>query len=296
VLRSLTASLTGLVAALLLPLAVLSVWTHDVVSDTDSYVDTVTPLADDDVVKAAAVQELQREALELVATGGTQPPPGAEQLVHLVVEQVVDGPLFRRAWAEANRAAHEQLVAVLEGRSGVVLDDGGRVTIELGTVFSSIAQSLATQGLISADRAENVDASFAVMDAGRLADVRRGYDALETLRLWLPVAWLVAAGLTLLLARRRLAALAKLAAATLVALGLLALALVFARDTLTANLPERDVAQAVWDVVVAGLWRAIEVFAAGAVVVALVAAVLAAVVGRAHSPSGQHPDGEQQLG
>ena len=65
-----TASLAGLLAAVLLPLSIASVWVHGVVSDTDRYVETVTPLADDDVVKAAAVKELQRKALQLVAGTG----------------------------------------------------------------------------------------------------------------------------------------------------------------------------------------------------------------------------------
>ena len=62
-------------------------------------------------------------------------------------------------------------------------------------------------------------------------------------------------------------------------MGLLALVLLFARDALTEDLPQRDVALAVWDVVVASLWRAIEVSAVALVVVALAAAVPAGVLG-----------------
>jgi hypothetical protein len=275
---------------------VLSVWTHEVVSDTDTYVETVTPLADDDAVKAAAVKELQREALQLAAASGTPLPPGTDRLVHLVVQQVVDGPTFRTAWERANRAAHEQLIAVLEDRSSARLDDEGRVSIELGTVFSAIAQNLADQGLVDADRAADIDASFAVMDADQLAKARRAYDALDTLGFWLPLVWAALVLLTLLLARRRLATTAKLAAASLLTLGLLALVLLFARDALTEDLPQRDVALAVWDVVVASLWRAIEVWAAALVVVALTAAVLAGVRGRTAAPPGTDPDGVRAYG
>ena len=113
------------------------------------------------------------------------------------------------------------------------------------------------------------------MDADQLAKARRAYDALDTLGFWLPLLWAALVLLTLLLARRRLATTAKLAAASLLTLGLLALVLLFARDALTEDLPQRDVALAVWDVVVASLWRAIEVCAVVLAVVALVAAVLA---------------------
>ena len=289
-------SLCGLLAAVLLPVSLLSVWVHGVVSDTDKYVEIVTPLADDDTVKAAAVKELEREALQLAATSGTPLPPGTDELVHLVVQQVVDSPTFRTAWAQANRSAHEQLVAVLEDRRSPLLDREGRVSIQLATVFGTIAQNLAAQGLVDANRAADIDASFAVMDADQLAKARRAYDALDTLGFWLPLVWAALVLLTLLLARRRLATTAKLAAATLVTLGLLALVLLFARDALTGDLPQRDVALAVWDVVVASLWRAIGISAAALVMVALVAAVLAKVLEPRAAPPGTDPDGVRSYG
>jgi hypothetical protein len=296
VIRSLLASLTGLLAVMLLPLGVLSVWTHGVVSDTDRYVETVTPLADDDVVQEAAVEELEREALQLAATSGRTLPPGTDELVHLVVQQVVAGPAFRTAWVEANRSAHEQLVAVLEDRRGARLDDEGRVSIDLSTVFSRIAENLAAQGLVDADAAADVDASFAVMDGDQLASARRAYDALDTLGFWLPVVWAALVLVTLLLARRRLATTARLAVASVVTLGLLALVLLFARDALTEDLPQRDVAQAVWDVVVASLWHAIEVGAAALAVVGVVAAVVARLLRRGAAPPGTDPDGVLEWG
>ncbi len=291
VLRSPVAALTGLLAALLLPVSLLSVWVHGVVSDTDKYVETVSPLADDDVVKAAAVEELEREALQLAATTGTPLLPGTDQLVHLVVQRVVDSPTFRTAWEQANRSAHEQLIAVLEDRSDARLDDQGRVSIQLATVFGAIAQTLADQGLVDADRAADIDASFAVMDADQLAKARRAYDTLDALGFWLPLFWAALVLLTLFLAQRRLATTAKLAAASLLTLGLLALVLLFARDALTEDLPQRDVALAVWDVVLASLWRAIEVTAIALLVVAVAAAVPAGVLKRRAAPPGTDPDG-----
>ncbi len=282
--RTFLAGVTGLLAAVLLPLSILSVWVDGVATDTDRYVEVVTPLAEDPVVQQAAIAQLEQQALRLVRTTTGRDLPGVETLVHLAVQGVVQSPAFTTAWVRANRTAHEQVVAVLEGRSGVVLDDQGRVTIELGTVLDTITESLVAQGLVDPSRVPQVDAAFPVMEADQLATVRRGYDAIDTLGLWLPVAWLVLVALTLLLARRRLAATAGLAAASLVALGALALALLLARDQVTANLPEQEVAQAVWDVVVASLWRAIEVTAGVLVVTALGAGVAAALAGRNRTP------------
>jgi len=293
VLRSLTATLCGFLAAVLLPLSLLSVWVNGVVSDTDTYVETVTPLADDDAVKAAAVDELDRAALQLVASSGVPLPTGGETLVRLAVQQVVNGEVFRAAWAQANRIAHRQVVAVLEDRGGARLDDRGRVTIDLNPVFDDVARNLAAQGLAVPDPT-TVDASFPVMSAAQLAKARRAYDALDTLGFWLPLAWVATLALTLLLARRRVAATVKVAVASLVATGLLALALVFARDAVTEDLPQRDVAVAVWDVVVADLWHQIALCAAGLVAVAVVSAVVAGLLGRARTPPGESPGGEQR--
>jgi tetrahydromethanopterin S-methyltransferase subunit D len=292
--RSSVAALTGLVAALLLPVSLLSVWVHDVVSDTDTYVETVTPLADDEVVKAAAVTELQREAMQLFGTTGAGL-PAVQQLVRAAVERVVESPAFRTAWIQANRVAHDQVVAVLEGKGQANLDDRGLVTIDLEPVFHAVAQNLADAGVPGADRIASLHASIAVMDADQLARARRAYRVLDALGLWLPVAWAVLVALTLVLARRRLAATAKLAVASLLALGLFALALVAARYSVTKDLPQRDVARAVWDVVAASLWRQLEVAAIVLAIVAGVAAVLAALAGRGGTPS-DPPDRVQQYG
>lgn len=294
-LRSLVALLCGVLAALLLPVSLLSVWVHGVVSDTDTYVDTVTPLADDETVKAAAVKELERETMQVAATSGVALPPGTQELVHLVVQTVVDGPTFRAAWVQANRTAHEQLVAVLEDRSGAQLDAQGRVTIDLNPVFQDVALSLAAQGLPVTDPSA-IDASFPVLDADQVSKAQRSYDTLNTLGFWLPVVWAALVALTLLAARRRLSTIAKLAVASLVTLGLLALVLVFARDALTEDLPQRDVALAVWDVVVESLWRAVKVGAVAAAVVALAAVVAAGVLNRRAAPSGTDPDDARSYG
>jgi len=273
-LRTVLAGLVGLLAAVLLPLSLLSVWVHGVVSDTDTYVDTVTPLADDEVVQAAAVEELDRATVQLLESAGVAP-PGVGILVHAVVRRVVASPVFRTAWIAANRTAHDQLVAVLEGRDQVALDDQGRVTIQLGGVYAAVAKELAATGLPGAQQVANLDASIAVMDADQLTRARRAYQLLDALGFWLPFGWMVAVLLTLVFARRKVAATAKLAIGSLVALGLLALGLTVARTRLTEDLPQRDVARQVWDVVTAQLWHQLELAAVVLAVIALATAVVA---------------------
>ena len=127
----------------------------------------------------------------------------------------------------------------------------------------------------SGDQVANLDASIAVMDADQLARARRAYQLLDALGFWLPFAWMVAVLLTLVVARRKVAATAKLAIGSLVALGLLALGLTVARTRLTEDLPERAVARQVWDVVTARLWHQLELAAVVLAVIALATAVVA---------------------
>ena len=273
--RALLAGLTGLASVVLLPLSVVSVWTDAVVGDTDWYVATVTPLAEDEAVKVVAATEIERQALRLVQRSHPRlaARDATRRLVHLVVDNAVNGPAFRTAWVQANRIAHEQLLAVLEGDSAA-LDGGGGVTIDLGAVLDTVTQGLAGQGLVDASQALGIQASVEVMDADQLAKARRVYDALDRLGFWLPVAWAVLVALTLLLARRRLAATAWLALVSLLGMGLLVLGLVWARSALTENLPDPEVARAVWDVLARSLWRAIEVIAVVLGVVALAAGLI----------------------
>ena len=96
------------------------------------------------------------------------------------------------------------------------------------------------------------------MDADQLAKARRAYDALDTLGFWLPLAWTALVLLTLLLARRRLAGHREAGDRLARGPGAARPRSLFARDTLTEDLPQRDVALAVWDVVIADLRRAVE--------------------------------------
>src|SRR5262245_46485914 len=108
--RTFVAAVCGVLAAVLLPISIVAVWVDRVVTDTDRYVETVAPLAEDEVVKAAASEQLERETLRLVASSGVPVPQDvAAELVQRVVERVVDSPAFRTAWISANRQAHRQL-------------------------------------------------------------------------------------------------------------------------------------------------------------------------------------------
>jgi len=84
-------------AALLAPLAVVSVWARSQVTDTDRYVQTVAPLASDPAVQSAVttnitnvvfqyldVQGLTQQAIDALSSSGRLPPAATQRLDSLV--------------------------------------------------------------------------------------------------------------------------------------------------------------------------------------------------------------------
>src|SRR4051794_3669023 len=137
--------------AVVAPLAVVATWAHDQVSDTDRWVATVAPLADEPAVQDAVSARLTQEivsridvraitteavdALEerglptTVATNlralGTPLAQGVESFVAERVDNLVQSDEFADAWTAANREAHTQMVAVLTGETGGAVEVQG---------------------------------------------------------------------------------------------------------------------------------------------------------------------------
>ena len=154
--RSTAAVVLILIGALLAPVAVVGSWARGLVVDTDRYVDTVAPIAEDPLVQSAVanritlavvdalnVEELTTQATDAVA--GLDLPPLVGQAVTSLqaplqeaitgfirknVTKIVSSDAFENVWEEANRAAHEQIVATLRGDPDALaqISDTGTLT------------------------------------------------------------------------------------------------------------------------------------------------------------------------
>ncbi len=151
--RAPVSTLLILIFCLLAALSVSGRWARDVVFDTDRYVATVSPLASDPAIQAAFANKVADATLAAIdvssvvdqglqALGATQiVPQRAKDLLPALQQPLVDGianfvreqiirvttsDLFTQAWIDANREAHTQLVAVLNGdNSGSVSAGNG---------------------------------------------------------------------------------------------------------------------------------------------------------------------------
>jgi hypothetical protein len=270
--RGIVSGLAGLLAALLLPVAITAVWTAERVTDTDGYVGAVGPLVDDEDVQEALVDRLEEYAAEAVGVSalGEAQQQQARPVIRGALMTAVTSSTFRAVWEEANRAGHDQLVTTLAAdRIGEV------VPLRLDVMVDAVVEALRREGLAVRD----VPPPNLVYtpDEQQLRAAQEGYQALDAARIWLPLAWVVLVVVTLAVARRRLRALAVLASASLVSVALMWPALAGARSMAVDAAPEadRELVEAVWNGVTGSLERGVLI----AVIVAAIALVVAAVLG-----------------
>lgn len=260
--RGLLAVVAAVLAGLLLPLALVSAWTHTVVSDTDRVVDVVGPLATDDAVVAAAETSLTRRTVDLVqdrVPGDLALELGLEDVASAAVGAVVRSPQFRPAWEAATAAAHQDLLAGL--RAGGTTD---AVAVDLGQVLDAVLEEVGTELPVSVPPPE-VAVPVTVLEGADVARARTAYDALDAAGLWLPVLVVGLLLLALVVAPRRARVLGWFGVVGAAGLALLLVVLDLARDRVVADVPrpDRALSAAVWDGVTAdlrlGVWVGIGV-------------------------------------
>ncbi len=264
--RSLVAFLAGLAACVVLPLSIASVWTDNVVNDTDEYVDTVGPLAEDE-----KVQEAVADRLVSIAVGqlGSVAP---REVIREAALRAVDTELFARTWRAANRAAHPQLIGLLEDGEGV--RDDGEVTLDLGPLAQSTLDQMGSP--VQLDLGDS-GLSFTIARSEDLREARVAYAVLDPAGYWLPIVWVVSVALVLLAAGSRRGAATWLAIGSALALAVFWLLLGIARAVFADSLPgaDRDLGAAVFDVLTDSLVTQVIT----GIVIAVVVAVAAALVG-----------------
>jgi hypothetical protein len=269
--RSWSSRVAAILACVMLPLATVSVWLDQRVTDTDAYVDAVGPLAEDPVVQrevgarieVSVLAALPLDRLPAVAAGN------AKRVVHTVIMGILTSDQFPPAWRDSNRAAHTQLIKALRGEPGAVDPDGG-VSVSLAAIVNTVLAQLETRGLFTGPVA--VNASFQVLDADQLRQVRRGYGILNALGLWVPIIWLALVALALLWSPRRGRTVGTLALGSVVAMAVLLVLLAAARSVAVDSVPtaDRSLAGPVWDVVTGSLHTSVLVILVIAAAAALV--------------------------
>jgi hypothetical protein len=144
------------IASILAFLAIFTGWVDRQALDTDHWVDTSGRLLEDQAISDAvanyAVDQLYANVdvpallkkrlpkdLQPVAAPAAA---GFRALSTRAAERAFQSPRVLTLWKQANRVAHSQLVAILEGKSQTVSSQGGKVVLDLRPIVLQLADRL----------------------------------------------------------------------------------------------------------------------------------------------------------
>ena len=203
-------------AALLVPVAVIATWTARTVTDTDAFVARIVPVASSPEVQALVEQEMTAQVTQAIDTRVAPTVTGAidelaapdlvkgllrdlagslggavETRTASIVAKVVEAPEFATAFEQATRTAHQDLVATLDGdatNNGAVVTEGDTVSIKLATVGNAVRQELVGAGFSFVDRLPTLEASVPITTVEQLQTWQGYYQLLDGAGLARPAA------------------------------------------------------------------------------------------------------------
>jgi hypothetical protein len=290
------------VAALLLPTALLGNWAAIQVSNTNAFVDELAPLSKNPAVqkvitdavstqisKAINVDKLTAELADGVGKALKLPPTlqklvtdlsgpvavGVDALIRDTVNKVVTSDAFSAAFDKSLRFTHEQLVALLtnDPKSMLELASDGTLSLPLGPLVADVKQQLVDQKIPFANLIPDVDASVTIAKVPDLIAARIVYQIGVGIGFWLP--WIVFALLlvSVAAARKHWRQVFAAGLVTFIAAGIIAVGLSFGRIVLVSALAPSlaTASSAVYDSVLA--------YVAHATGGLMLASVIAMVVG-----------------
>jgi hypothetical protein len=290
--RRIVVPLCVVLGCVLVSLSVVATWIKLTALDTDTYVDTVSPLVEDPAVSTAISTGVVQRVFDRVDVDSVvqQVLPGraqalSEPLVNVLqryAQQVVDGFVtseqFRTIWTEANRTAHTQAVRLLKGEvvssetkekaQDVVLNLQGVVT-KLNSAFEKLGLDLRIPAA-----SETQTGQFVIATKSQLDTARQYVDLLNTVAYVLPIIALVLFAVAILLSPRRARVIMWIGLGTIITLAVLAIVLRIVRRHFIGSIKD-PTRQAAADSIWAGVFHGLRV----QVVVAIVLALLVALAG-----------------
>jgi len=206
------------VATLIAFLAVFSIWVNRQALNTDNWVDTSGKLLRNDEIKTQLSNYLADELFASVDVQAelekTFPPRlaplagpaagGLHQLAPQVAERALDTAQAESLWANANRAAHETLLKILNDEGSVVSTGNGEVTLDLGSLVSESGGELGVAGKLASKLPPNAG-QLTILKSDQLSMAQDASSLVRHLPIVLTLLALFLYGLAIILAgpRRR---------------------------------------------------------------------------------------------
>lgn len=279
----------AILAIFLIVIAVIVGWTKTTLLDTDTFVSTLTPLAQDEAVAAAlavqigdavvvatGLEDSISEALPAELTFIAGPVATATgNLVTTVANDLILTDAFATVWSTALRTAHGSLTVLLTG-NGALVSENGTVAIDLDTIAEPVVVAVSDRGLdIVALVGEDFTLGQIVLaESDTLDSAQAAVEFLDMLG-WLTVLLaIVAIGAAILVASDRRRQIAILGFGTAIALSIDLISLRLGRGLTVGAIGDdvnRSAGLAVWDTLVRSLTNTIWAIAFLALVVGLAA-------------------------
>lgn len=193
--------------------SVFAVWAERQALETDTWTETSSELLANEDIRDALSDFLVNELYTNVDVQGeiekrlprdvkglSGPAAGGlRQVAGQASRRALEQPKVQALWEEANRAAHEQLLAVIDDENEVVSTDGGVVTLHLEPIVRRIAAQLGIGGDV-ASKLPPEAAELEVLRSDELESVQSGVKLLRTLAFVLTALTLVLYGVAIYIA------------------------------------------------------------------------------------------------
>jgi hypothetical protein len=145
-----------ILGSLLAFLSVFAIWTERQALNTDDWVNTSGRLLQNSTIRGAVGEYLVdqlyenvniRKELEEILPGDLSElagpaAGGLRQVAGSGAEKVLETSTAQQLWEDANRTAHEQLLAVLENKKEAVSTEEGTVSLNLGSLLTNLAKQV----------------------------------------------------------------------------------------------------------------------------------------------------------
>src|SRR4051795_9844265 len=144
-------------------LSVFAIWTERQALNTDDWVSTSGRLLHNPKIRSAVgnylVDQLYENVdvekeLKEILPGDTKDlagpaAGGLRQVAGTGAEKVLESATAQQLWEQANRSAHEQLLAVLEDKGEAVSTEEGTVTLNLAPLITNLADQIGISANLS---------------------------------------------------------------------------------------------------------------------------------------------------
>jgi hypothetical protein len=254
------------VASFLTFVAIFSFWVNRQAMNTENWVDTSSELLEREEVQEQLatflvaqlyanvdVEAELRKALPPEAGALAGPAAGGlRQLAQQVAERALTSAQVQAIWEQANRAAHEQFLAVVNGGGSAVSTDEGEVTLQLGTVVEQVGEQVGVPGDLIAKLPEDAG-ELKVLDSEQLSTTQEVAKAIRKLPIVLTALLILLFGSAIYLARGRRREAVRGAGFGFIAAGVLALLVrEIGGNSVTGSLAQtasvEPAVQASWDI------------------------------------------------